>query len=385
MLFTRKELMKIFLFAIKNEIAIDKNYIERTQTRLKNYGFTPIRPAKSLKYIEKYHLSNKAYGLTAILFALISPLYFLTRFLVNIKISKHSLKKNSYKQIVLMANSRMEYLAKKNHLIENSFLININQKNNEFHSIHNFLNLADHAYSYLNSILSVLYLLFTLNEKKDILQCYVAYEWFLAYQALTKIKGIENVFYSNHYDRWTVLFDHIFSNKHNTLVQHGILPNDLDLPYKIKNINTIFILNEESKKSFKEIFDLKETKFLNQNTILELIDIEKTKPTILIIGQPHSINREIELGKLLAEKYQLLIKPHPLYDDSKYYSIENATLIKDKDFYPKTDVALCYESTLGLEYESSGVNVIWWKELDNKTILEKINLLLIAQSQLEFS
>ena len=36
--------------------------------------------------------------------------------------------------------------------------------------------------------------------------------------------------------------------------------------------------------------------------------------------------------------------------------------------FPHVDVALCFESTLGVEYEASGVKVIWWKGMDMDSI-----------------
>lgn len=376
MLLTKTELLEIFSLAIENELAIDKNYIERTKYEVKNYGFTPIRPAKSLKYIKKYKLSINIYRLAATLFLLTSPLYFLAKLLAELKIPKYQLKNNQHKRLILLANSRTEYLVKKNNLIGKSFLININQKNNEFHSIHYFLNFTDYIRAYFNAILSILYLTYKLEDKKDILQCYVAYEWFLTYQALTKINNIEDVVYSNHYDRWAVLFDSVFCEKNTILLQHGILPESLELPYKPKNIKTVLVFNTESQKIFKSLFLCGNIKFLKQNIKLNVQDICKKKPTILIIGQPHSMEREIELGKSLAYKYQLYVKPHPLYEYKKYKEINAFMLIKDKDFYPKTDIVLCYESTLGLEYEASGVKVIWWKGINNKIILELIDSLL---------
>jgi len=36
------------------------------------------------------------------------------------------------------------------------------------------------------------------------------------------------------------------------------------------------------------------------------------------------------------------------------------------------DVALCYESTLGVEYEASGVEVVWWKGMEENAIFSAL-------------
>ena len=157
------------------------------------------------------------------------------------------------------------------------------------------------------------------------------------------------------------------------LIQHGILPDTLHLHYKLKNINEIYYYNEKSKAIFKEIFDCKDVKFKKFVLSLNLSDIKSDKKTILIIGQPHSIDMEINIAKSLIDDYELYIKPHPLYSNKKYKSIKGVKIITDRNFYPRVDLALCYESTLGLEYEASGINVIWWKGLDIKNIFNVVN------------
>jgi len=212
-----------------------------------------------------------------------------------------------------------------------------------------------------------------LEDKRDILQGYVAYEWFLVYLALSRRKdGIDTVYFANHYDRWAVMFDRLYADKNVVLMQHGILPEALNLSYKLKNLSQVFAYNEQSEKIFKNMFECKKTRFERLDISLPLVDVNTKKKTILIIGQPHSLGSEVDIVESLNDKFKFFVKPHPLYDSSDYKKLSNVTLIEDRNFYPKVDVALCYESTLGLEYEASGVKVIWWKGMSKHEIIMRI-------------
>jgi hypothetical protein len=123
---------------------------------------------------------------------------------------------------------------------------------------------------------------------------------------------------------------------------------------------------------FEQIFNLKNIQYEKLPLSLKLSAVKSDKTTILVIGQPHSRDMEVVIIKSLISQYEIYIKPHPLYSDKKYKNIKGVHIIDDRSFYPKVDLALCYESTLGLEYEASGVNVLWWKDYDIKSIYDLV-------------
>lgn len=362
----------IFLDAVNNEISIEKDLLKRLARN--DLTFTPLRALKTLKYIDKYHISNTIYTLLGLIFVVVSSVYFFVKMLKAIFSRKNYLSSENIdkRNLVLVANGRVEYLFKKLNLEKNIKFLNINQahKQKVCHA-YRFLGLKDYLLAYVYAISSVPYLLFNLNDKKDILQSYVAYEWFLVYIALLKIRDeVRNVYFANHYDRWAVMFDQLFADKKVVLLQHGILPEDLELSYKLKNINQIYSFDEKSTDVFKKLFNCQNTNFQLLDISLKLTNVYSRKKTILIIGQPHSMKQEIAIAKRLQtlDAFEIYIKPHPLYDSNGYKQIKDVILIQDRNFYPKIDLALCYESTLGLEYEASGVPVIWWKDMNNENI-----------------
>jgi len=370
-----KKIFQIFFDAISNEISVEKDILYRlNKTHL---SFTPIRAIKSIKLIEKYKVNKFIYSCLCILFVILSPLYFFWKLVKTIKFT-HKGSSQSISQVVLVANGRIDYLFKKICIDDNVTFININQGNkNDYINLNSSLTFKDYIKAYIYSLYSLLFLLFKLKNKTDIMQGYVSYDWFLVFIALYKIrKKVKTVYFANHYDRWSVMFDQLFYDKEIVQMQHGILPNNLNLAYKLKNIDIIYCYNEKSKELFKKIFNLEGTVFKKINLCLKLSDVTSDKKKILIIGQPHSMVKEVEISNILGNMYDVFIKPHPLYSSDIYKSIENAKIINDSKFYPKVDLALCYESTLGLEYEASGINVLWWKNINSSQVVNEINTIL---------
>lgn len=364
------KVLDIFYNSICNEIDAEENFLKRIDKKL---DFVPVRVVKTIKYIDKFNINKFFYGLLCILSFFLFPIYFLLKIKLNFK-NKY-LFNNKKTNIVLIADNRIESLYKKIDVLDNSKVafININQPNKDYYiDINSFVSFGKIIKSYIYSIASLFYIIFRLNRKTDFLQVYVAYDWFKTYFVLKEIVTCaDNIYFSNHYDRWSTMFDFLFKENNLVLIQHGILPDNLTLTYKLKNLNTIYCFDENSKNIFLKLFECTRTNFKTINLKLNLIPVECDKKTILIIGQPHSIEREIEIIELIRNLCFVYVKPHPLYDNFKYKT-DGVELILDKNFFPKVDMALTYESTLGLEYEISGVNVIWWKEMTNQQIVDKI-------------
>jgi hypothetical protein len=367
-----KKMFDIFYDAICDEISVENDLLKRLDKS--NFRFTPLRGLKTISLIEKYKINLFVYSVICVIFVFVSPVYFLIKLLKKIAIKKDNKNEIVEENLILVANGRVDYLYNKLNKSEKVTYININQNNKaNYISYKKYLKLSDYFLAYIFSLISIFYLLYKLKNKTDILQAYVAFEWFLVYLSLNRLKkGAKKVYFANHYDRWAVMFDQLFKDKEVVLIQHGILPDNLQLDYKLENINTIYYYDDKSKILFKKMFNLNSINFEKLTLSLILSDIKSNKKTILIIGQPHSIDIEIDIISELKNKYEIYVKPHPLFSREKYKSIKDINIIEDRNFYPRVDLALCYESTLGLEYEASGVNVLWWKDYDIKSIYDLV-------------
>jgi hypothetical protein len=367
-----KKMFNSFYDAISDEISVEKDVLKRLgKTNLK---FTPLRSIKTITLIEKYKVILFMYSIFCLFFLLVSPLYFLIKLFKNLEISNNNQDIKVNENLILVANGRVDYLYNKLNKNEKVTYLNINQNSKEnYISYKKFLKLSDYFLAYIFSLISIFYLLFKLKNKTDILQDYVAFDWFLVYISLKRLnQNTKKVYFANHYDRWAVMFDQLFKDKEVVLIQHGILPDDLQLDYKLKNINTIYYYDDKSKILFKKIFNLNSINFEKLTLSLILSDIKSNKKTILIIGQPYSIDIEIDIISELKNKYEIYVKPHPLFSREKYKSIKDIKIIEDRNFYPRVDLALCYESTLGLEYEVSGITVLWFKNMNIDSIIKNI-------------
>ncbi|WP_411169864.1 hypothetical protein ACH36K_05030 [Clostridium sp. MB05] len=206
---------------------------------------------------------------------------------------------------------------------------------------------------------------------------YSAFEWFLVYDVLDRqLKNCKTLYFCNQYDRWIHLIDNINISGEKVLIQHGVV-----VPFKIKevkNISKIYCFNENQKDIFRDsiFINCKDICFENIPLSIDLSEKVSSKNSILIIGQPFSVDMEKKIVKELLDNninLHIYIKPHPRFGVSLYNSLKDeVNIITDNKFYPRVDLALAYESTLGLEYEASGVNVIWIKNKKSKSVVSEI-------------
>ncbi|MFK7779570.1 MAG: hypothetical protein QM490_00245, partial [Candidatus Gracilibacteria bacterium] len=144
---------------------------------------------------------------------------------ISFKVKKEEIKIND--NLMLIANGRIKYLLTKLKIdIDKTTYFNINQPiNNIDDNIYQYLSFFDYIKAYIYSLIGSFLVIVKLKDKTDILQNYIAYEWFLTYIVLKKInKHTKKVYFANHYDRWATMFDQIFADKELVLIQHGILP-----------------------------------------------------------------------------------------------------------------------------------------------------------------
>ena len=230
------------------------------------------------------------------------------------------------------------------------------------------------------------------NFTEDCLQTYTAPDWFLVWVVFEKINvHVKKWWIANHQDRWAVLIDGVQGNEEKTMVvQHGKFVQNFKFPYLLKNIYKIYCFNQSEYKLFCQNYIIHTCIPIWQNLPskidLQPIIIPSNKEySILIISQPVSIQKEIEVTLSLLEHFSgisIYYKPHPLFlnsmnfylDNIKKTSNETINMINDKSFYPKVDIAITYNSTLGLEYEASGISVVWLDKISLKQATEIIKL-----------
>ena len=377
----KMNLNKVFFNAVLNEISIEKDILVRIKRDDLNY--VPVRVLKSLPLLDRYKIKKPLYFVINICYLGVVPFFYAYKLIKSLISSKRYynpvLSYRIKRKVVVLANSRVYSLFQKINSDKNVTYFDVNQdftpSESNHVSVKNILNYSDYFKAYIFSIASVVYTFVHLKDKANLLQTYMAYDWFLTYIALDKIKqDIDEVIFANHYDRWATMFDQLFISKKIVLLQHGLLPKDLELSYKLQNIDVIYRFNIASEELFKKLFKCKEVEFEKLDSTISLQEVDSNEKSILIIGQPQSMDREIDIIRTLKKgtSYEIYIKPHPLFATIAYESIEGIHLIKDKNFFPRVDLALSYESTLGLEYESSGVKVLWYKDLNKSQIINEI-------------
>lgn len=367
-------LSRIALFqkAIENEISIDKDVLDRLGVT--SLGFVPVRPLKTLRFIEKYRVGSGLYFVAAIFFQLAFPLYCFFVMLKRIRASSRHARRGVERNLVLVANGRIEFLFSKLNAGGNVSFLNINQGPREGRvEFCGVLNKFDYLAAYYYSCVAGFLFFFRCRDKRDSLQAYVAFDWFIVFAAIVAIRdGVGTVYFANHYDRWAVLFDSLFEGKNIILLQHGVLPEKINLPYRLRNVRKIYVFDERSKGLFDRICVAQNVDYELLDISLPLKDLNVGRRTVLIIGFPYVMDLEVEVAQALAAFFKVLIKPHPLYDSSGYRRAQDATLIESRDFFPRVDVAVCYSSTLGLEYEASGIRVVWWQDKKVSEIVEMV-------------
>lgn len=218
---------------------------------------------------------------------------------------------------------------------------------------------------------------FTIEEKEDILQSYVLFEYFLFERCLIEIReksNVESFWYSNHYDRWSVLIDH-YVKKKTVLLQHGLLNENLSFEYKSQNVGVVYSFNTDSFYLFKKnIIVGVGTECRLYKPYLDVVSIPDSSNSVLIISRPIQLPLDIFLTtKLLELGLDVYIKAHPLYDKTPYLNAfskkKGCHMINDDQFFPNVKYVISGRSTLALEYELIGSGVIYLDKLDTQEIV----------------
>ena len=181
--------------------------------------------------------------------------------------------------------------------------------------------------------------------------------------------------FANHKDRWAILFDESHQTS-KTLLQHGVESTNYKYPIKLKNITELYAFNAKSCELLKNtILDCSPAvKFLRPT--IKLTSCSSSAKLLVLIVSPISPLKEREeyiVKKLQCNDIDIYIKPHYQNKDYSFYEYlaqdNRFNLIKEQIF-PKVDLVVSYDSTLVLEYQMCGIDVLLY---DNKTLEEIVD------------
>jgi hypothetical protein len=211
-----------------------------------------------------------------------------------------------------------------------------------------------------------------LPSKSDRLQFYTAMEWSLMWIGLGRmIADVKTIWFANHYDRWCILIDRYPMTADKRLIQHGMLYGDRQIPSRVKTVSTVYVFDAESAAAFRNcVISNPDVQFINTPYRLQLTPVERRSTDerlVLLVGNllhAEDEDRLIQMCLELNSLVRILVKPHPRLEQSRYRRCvgERVDVIGPATF-PDVDVVLSPESTLGSEYESTGVPVIWYTRI----------------------
>ena len=202
------------------------------------------------------------------------------------------------------------------------------------------------------------------NKRHLILYCLMAPNWYLLYSVLKK-QAVDEVWISNHYDRWAILVDHL--NVSITIVPHGSLNQtcyrmdgsfifSYESHYKLRNVKKVFLIDGASEADFKTLLrDVNcHPAFIRISSSLKInrnILSDSKKKLILIIGSPTVMLRLFEIldriNNVYPQEFEIVYRPHPRdFPISRKNFPKTITILSDHDFIPNADFVIDYGSSL---------------------------------------
>ncbi|WP_278800104.1 hypothetical protein [Marinobacter nauticus] len=373
---------QLFFKAIDNEIAIDADVLRRMQGG--RMGFLPLRPFKTRALFEYGNRGKLAYRIFLVFFFLSFP--FLVFFQVLISLFGSSLRRKEFNCHSLLLNANGKSVSLFLGCSHEPDFFSVDFAKGECFlgdnciSVRRGATLLDVIGAGKDSYFAFMKFLCQGRSFGNLPQLYVTFDWFLSYRFLVGFRDsscIKEIYFANHYDRWAVMFDCVFQRKKIVLMQHGKFPEQLELKGKLANIDEVVLLNPDSKRHlgiFVENPELLKISFVMPKLDLSVVD-SPSGMTVLIIGQPQSVEHEITLMKILSDNAPnlcVLLKPHPVHGVRIYKGVPSSIVLVESNCFPKTDLAICFESTLGTEYESMGIPVIWWGKMKPVEVAQRI-------------
>ena len=200
---------------------------------------------------------------------------------------------------------------------------------------------------------------------RDKLQLIDLYRVVCFYEFIFRLNKVsDRLSMCNHYDRWAMVCYAAFT-KQVEVWQHGVLDADLDLPVKLRNVRRIHCLAKSDVPIWGKYTQASDVDMVIQESHF-MLTLGVAAVDFLMISHPAYMDEEIDLllgiGAITKPLGVVLAyKPHPAYDYKERLELlrGQGVNIVPKEIFPKARLALTKGSTLGKEYESVGVKVLW--------------------------
>jgi hypothetical protein len=210
-----------------------------------------------------------------------------------------------------------------------------------------------------------------------------AFNWFLLWRVLsTRQASSARWWYCNHYDPWAILLDRLPAAVEKIVVQHGAESEPSGMPMRLRSVSTIYTFDKQSEEFFRDnLLEHPEAvrfRSLHPGITLSPLQLgEGFNRSLLIVGSPFDTKKEIEIARLVRATLPhvlVILKPHPLYPDLGYrgIDIDGVNILRERSYFPVVDVVAVTYSTLGLEYQTAGVTVIWHEKLSVEEVMTRI-------------
>lgn len=373
-------IVRVFKLAMINEIYLDEISVSRKEFQ-KILGFNFIRSNSLVNRVKRYKLIWKILLASVIVFwplinIFLSLAHCFKTLLLCIVIGSGD---RAQKDVNLLFTAKLLQLERKLDDDVNRTWLSLDIKGNghvdenKMTSIYFLCNVQEVFYALYLSCISPFMIRKISKPMFSWVFSYTSFKWFLTFQVLERLK-LKSICFANHYDRWAVLFDNL-DVPEKTLIQHGILSEEITPPTKLKTINRLYCYNQkEADVFFNNVISSRcDVNFIKLS--LELFDIPRNGRTSVLFLSCLPITFEIErecMEKL--QDFDLILKPHPVFPIKVYLDLRknlNFNLIEDSTLFPKVDLVVSYKSTLAYEYQSSGIPVIFYEKGDSPEFIAK--------------
>jgi hypothetical protein len=162
-----------------------------------------------------------------------------------------------------------------------------------------------------------------------------------------------------HYQRWSFILSHTARDL--TLVQHGILDSDVDLPRRGGEVRQIIVRDEPSAKSW-----LKYYRSIEETTIfipvIELDHNSFSHTAVFLASSFPTIDLEISFAQALRQKglAPLIVKLHPAhrYDDRRFNLLSLADYVCYPSENPSCAVFVSHSSSMEAIYRQHSIPTV---------------------------
>ena len=222
-----------------------------------------------------------------------------------------------------------------------------------------------------------IFVLYNKYKKRDFfLRSYTTFEFFITCFFVENIETTNKIVHYSLIDRWAFLFCN--AKCETFLIQHGKLMSNLEL-IKHKPSSTVYYISRTQKSVLDKVLFTCEPKTssyrggisFSGNNVLK----GNGKKNVLVVCNSSFFDKEKKFVELLFGEVNLYLKPHPgEKDHSKYEQLKQqyGITILSKEFYPKVDIVISYDSTLADEYENVGITVIRHDTIQNCNEVESL-------------